>query len=267
MPTVARILQLADVSCMLANNRVGRGALFGPPIDPKLPWTIYMVFVILKRVYDADPTFESTQQRVVADYLYELIQRYAFKSAAIVDNNTGGQIAPPSGITVPNPYDFEVESDSFIPTGDSSVTINQFIGYNVNFFRGGIGQNTTNLGDGSSYYSWNIVTGLFSIFPAASEGELFRIMPDVYGQGGTTTIVDDTTFPFLVTSASFEPDGVTLNDARIVGNNVGLFPNNFNGNVLYAPTDFTYTATGIIIVNPVFNANDFNYTIQIQKIN
>lgn len=265
MPTVARILELADVSCMLANNRVGKGSLFGPPIDPKLPWAIYMVYVILKRVYDTDPTFESTQQRVVADYLYELIQRYAFKAAAIVDNNTGGQIAPPSGITVPNPYDFEVEASSFIPTGDSSVTISQFIGYNVNFSRGGIMQNTTNLGDGTSYYSWNLVTGLFTIYPAASEGELFRIMPDVYGNGSTTTIIDNTIFPLVITDAVMT-GGVTYDNPAIVGSQYMLFVSGFNSEWQFAGTFFDYTATGFTIIFPGFDAANFGNII-IQKIN
>lgn len=264
MPTVARILELADVSCMLANNRTAKGALFGQAVDPKLPITIYMVYKVLKTVYDKDP--EYTGVRVVADYLYELIVKYAFKSAAIVDNNTGGQIAPPSGVTVPNPYDFEVSDSSFIATGESSVTISQFIGYNVNFSRNGVMQNTTNLGDGSTYYSWNLVTGLFTIYGAATAGELFRIMPDTYGAGGTSTIVDDTVFPFIVTSADFEADGVTLNDARLVGQQYYLFVTGYNQEPQFEGTFFDYTATGLVITASGFDAADFGNII-IQKIN
>lgn len=183
MPTVGRILQLAPVAQYLASNRVSKGTIFGNQIlDPLLPNKIFMVYKILKRVYDIDQTFQSTQQRVVADYLYELIQKFAFKAAAIVDNNTGGQIVVPTGSTTPNALDFEVSASSFIVTGASSVTIPQYRGYNiVNFSRNGIWQNTTSLGDGSSYYAWNSVTGLFSIFPAASADELFRITPDTTG--------------------------------------------------------------------------------------
>jgi len=266
MPTVARILQITPPSCYLASNRVGKGALFGPALDPKLPLTIYMVYKILKTVYDADTTFEASQQRKVADYLYELIQKYAFKAAAIVDNNSGGQIAPPSGIVVPNPYDFEVSGSSFIATGESSVTISQFIGYNVNFSRNGVMQNTTNLGDGSSYYSWNLVTGLFTISGAATEGELFRIMPDVYGAAASSVIVDDTVFPFIVTSSDFEADGVTLNDARLVDQQYYLFVSGFNQEPQFAGTFFNYTATGLEVIWPGFDAADFGNII-IQKIN
>jgi hypothetical protein len=265
MPTVARILELTPASCYLAANATAKGGLFGPPVDPRLPQTIYMVYKVLKKVYDADPNYTGVQE--VADYLYELIIKYAFKAAAIIDNNSGGQIVPPSGVTIPNPYDFEVSDSSFIKTGETSVIITEFIGYNVNFSRNGVMQNTTSLGDGSTYYSWNIVTGEFAISSPAGQGELFRIMPDAYGVGGSSTIIDDTTFPFIVTSANFESDGVTLNDPRLVGKTVTLFVNNFSGNLLIQGTDFTPTATGIVITAPGFDANNFNYTIQVNKIN
>lgn len=263
MPTVARILELTPVSCYLANARVAKGSLFGPPVDPKLPITIYMVYKILKKVYDADPTY--TGVRVVADYLYELIQKYAFKAAAIVDNNTGGQIAAPTGVVIPNPYDFEVSASSFVATGEDSVTISEFIGYQVNFSRGGVMQNTTNLGDGSSYYSWNVVTGLFTIYPAATEGELFRIMPDTYGTGGTTTIIDNTVFPLVITDADMV-GGVTYNNAAIVGSQYMLFVSGYNSEWQFAGVFFDYTATGFTIIAPGFDAANFGNII-IQKIN
>ncbi len=263
MPTVSRILQITPPSCMLANNRVAKGALFGPTIDPKLPITIYMVYKVLKTVYDKDPNY--TGVRVVADYLYELIQKYAFRAAAIVDNNTGGQIAPPSGITVPNPYDFEVTDSSFIPTGDDSVSIDLFKGYNVNFSRGGIMQNTTNLGDGSSYYSWNIVTGLFTIYPEASEGELFRIMPDVYGAGGTTTIIDNTPTTLVISDADMT-GGTTYDNPDIITWNYMLFVQGYNSEWQFEGAFFDYTATGFVITAAGFDAANFGNII-IQRIN
>lgn len=267
MPTVARILQLAPVACYLASNRVAKGALFGPPVDPRLPIAIFMVHKILKKIYDLDPTYEAVKQRNVADYLYELIQKYAFRAAAIVDNNSGGQIASQTGIVVQNPYDFEVSASSFIATGETSVTISEFIGLNVNFRRNGLSQNTTNLGDGSNYYSWNIVTGVFTIYPAATEGELFRIEPDNVGGTSAVTVVDDVIFPFFIYSSDFEPDGVTVTDARFAGNTITLYPNNFAGNWLIQGTDFTLTGSTLVVTNPAFNANDFSYTIKVDKDN
>jgi len=258
MPTVTRILELTPPACYLASNRVGKGGLFGPALDPKLPLTIYMVYIVLKTVYDKDPTY--TGVRVVADYLYELIQKYAFKAAAIVDGNSGGQIAPPTGTVVQEPYDFEVTDSSFIETGETSVTITNFIGLNVNFRRNGVSQNTTNLGDGSSYYSWNTVTGLFTIYPEATEGELFRIEPDNIGNGGTVTIIDDTTFPIVITNAVMT-GGTTYDNPAIVGYQYMLFVQGYNSEWQFAGDFFDYTATGFVIVAPGFDAANFGNII------
>lgn len=93
MPTVARTLEITPAAGYLAANEVVKCSLFkGGIIDPKRPITIYMVYKILKTVYDEDANYENLQ--VVANYLYELIQKWAFKAAAIVDGNTGGEVAP-----------------------------------------------------------------------------------------------------------------------------------------------------------------------------
>lgn len=265
MPTVARTIQLAPVACYLASNRTARGSLFGPPNDPRLPILIFMVHKILKKIYDQDPTYEATQQRVVADYLYELIQKYAFKAAAIVDNSLGGQVASQTSTVVVQPYDFEVSATSFIATGESSVTIERFRGLNVNFRRGGISQNTTSLGDGSSYYAWNSATALFTIYGAATAGELFRIEPDNVGGTTSITIVDDTVFPLVITNAVMT-GGTTYDNAAIVGSQYMLFVSGFNSEWQFAGTFFDYTATGFEIIWPGFDAANFGNII-IQKIN
>ena len=265
MPTVARILALAPVASYLANAKAGKGGLFGPPVDPKLGILIFMVHRILKKIYDLDPTYEVYQQRKVADYLYELIIKYAFRAASIVDGNNGGQIAAPTGVVTVNPYDFEVTASSFIPTGDDSVTITDFIGLNVNFRRGGVSQNTTNLGDGSSYYSWNIATGLFTIYPAATAGELFRIEPDNIGGASSVTVVDDTVFPLVITDAVMT-GGISYDNAAIVGSQYMIFVSGYNSEWQFAGVFFDYTVTGFTIIAAGFDAANYGNII-IQKIN
>lgn len=184
MPTLARILELTPVAGYLASNDVAKGSLFrGGSTDPRLPGTIYMVYKVVKRIYDEDPVYPNLD--IVGNYLYELIQKYAFKAAAIVDGNNGGQIAPPTpGSGAPEPYDFEVPvaatADAPIIDGQSSITLNgtngtrDFRNFNIIFARGGIQQSTINQG---SYYSWNRVTGQFECFPAAVLSEQFIITP------------------------------------------------------------------------------------------
>lgn len=190
MPTVARTLQLAPVAQYLYANAIAKGLVFSNgSVDPNRPITIYMVYKILKKVYDEDNNYPGLQP--IADYLYELIQKYAFKAAAIVDGNTGGQIVPPtpgSG-TLPTVLDFQVDGSTVIPTGATSVLLDgtsgnpDFRGYNVDFVRNSVPQYTTMPLWDTTYFSFNRTTGLFTLLAvgsasaAAIEGEQFRITP------------------------------------------------------------------------------------------
>lgn len=114
----------------------------------------------------------------VAKYLQWLSGKFWLEAGNIT--GSGGGVTPitPGSLTI-NALDFIVSVSSTIAAGETSKTLSQFIGYDVNFFRGGAAQYTTDPGDGSTYYSWNSVTGLFSISAAAQLGEQFRISPTV----------------------------------------------------------------------------------------
>lgn len=112
MPTISRTLELAPTAGYLASNDVAKASIFqGGLIDPRLPIKIYFVYKILKEVYDADPNYENLQ--VVSNYLYELIQKYAFKAAAIVDGNTGGQVAPPTPASASSIFPIYITNSDF----------------------------------------------------------------------------------------------------------------------------------------------------------
>jgi hypothetical protein len=89
--------------------------------------------------------------------------------------SSGGNIAN----VVVDPIDWIVTPTSTpLATGQTTTILTQFIGHNINFFRGALTQYTTNPGDGSVYYSWNKVTGqlqLLGTTPEAQEGERMRI--------------------------------------------------------------------------------------------
>jgi hypothetical protein len=90
------------------------------------------------------------------------------------------------------------------------------------------------------------------------------------GGGGSVTPVNPPVgniYPFVITSADFEADGTSYNNPDIIGDNLMLFINEWTQQWLFAPASFVYTATGIQIVLGGFDANTFDYTIVIQKIN
>lgn len=74
-------------------------------------------------------------------------------------------------------------------------------------------------------------------------------------------------YPFVITSDDFESDGVSYNNADIVGDNLMIFINEWSQQWLLAPDSFVYTSGGIQVVLSGFSANDFDYTIVIQKRN
>lgn len=190
---VDEIIELGDVSIYLSANYVAKRRLFGGSIiKPTPPVQIAWVTDALRWGYEGGAQTDQSL-RQTANYAYWLYGKFQLEAQNIIDGAGGGSVAPtPAGTTLPNPLDFEVSASTTVATGETSVTISQFIGYDVNFSRGGIMQNTTSLGDGSSYYAWNRVTGLFSVYPAAAEGELFRIMPDL---GSGVNVVSDPNTP------------------------------------------------------------------------
>lgn len=191
--TPSDIVEIGDVSTYLALNYVSKKKLFGGAvIKPTPPVLIAMATDALR--WGIEGGAESDESiRNVANYLYWLCGTFQLKAQNIISGPGGGSVVPtPSGGGAVNALDFEVSASSPIPTGGSTITLDgtsgnpDYRGYLiVNISRGGLWQNTTTLGDGSSYYSWNSVTGLLTVFPAVSAGELIRITPDA--TGGTSS--------------------------------------------------------------------------------
>jgi hypothetical protein len=169
--TVAQIIDIGKISQYLAQNDVLKGNLFSPPVARTTPQILYLERKAVEWMYNIDPANTSLVQ--TSQYLYSLCRGYNLQAQQI--SGTAGAISPVVPAQIPNPYDFEVTASSLIADGQSTVTLNAFIGFNVLFVRNGIPQSTINTG--GSYYSWVKATGVFTISPAAVLGESFAIYP------------------------------------------------------------------------------------------
>jgi len=169
--TVAQIIDVAKISQYLAQNDVLKGNLFSPPMARTTPQILYLERKAVEWMYNIDPANTSLVQ--TSQYLYSLCRGYNLQAQQI--SGTAGAISPVVPAQIPNPYDFEVTASSLIADGQSTVTLNAFIGFNVLFVRNGIPQSIINTG--GSYYSWVKATGVFTISPAAVLGEQFQIYP------------------------------------------------------------------------------------------
>lgn len=175
-PTIAETLDYADLSIGLCANDNSKGALFGKrKTAPSSPVTQAIVTDALRWAYDGGAV-AAADLRQMANYLFWLINPYQLTAQNLINGGGGGSVVP-SGAARPLPLDFTVSASSVIPTGSSGLSIPAYAGWNLNFARGGIAQNTTNVGDGSSYYGWDRDTYTFTCSPAAGEGELFRLSP------------------------------------------------------------------------------------------
>lgn len=261
--TVAEKILIAELSQYISLNAINKSGLWGGGEDLSLPRKIYLVRKGVERTYNQDPT--DTTLFGTSNLMMALCGAYQFIAQA--RQNSGGAVVPISVGSGPSPLDFIVSASSYAVTGATSISIPQFIGYEIIFARGGTVQYTTPQPGGSAYYSWSSATGILRLLPdpggALTEGEAIHIQPI----GVTSSSATPSIYPFTITSADFEADGVSYNNAQIINDNICLFINNYSSNVLYSPTDFVFTATGIEIIDDGFNANTFDYTILIQKLN
>ena len=178
--TIAEIIEVGDVSIYLSSNDNSKGSLFGKRLSS--PYSSVEIDVVTDAVRwgnedDGDDIDNTVALRSTANYLLWMCGKYGQQAQYIISGAGGGTVIPGQSVSRPEPLDFIVSASSVIITGATGATLSAFIGWNLNFSRGGIGQNTTDVGDGSSYYGWVRETGAFTVSPALQEGELIRITP------------------------------------------------------------------------------------------
>lgn len=170
--TVAQKLDIASISQYLSYQDIVKRGLFGGGVDLQLPFKIYNIRKSIEYWYDLDPSDDTLT--ATSNYLIGMCGIYGLKAQEVV--TSAGTVAPSTSTAVPLELQFIVAASgtTFID-GQSSVTLTSFIGYNILFARGGVTQST--VPTEPSYYSWGRTTGVLTISPAATTGELFQIYP------------------------------------------------------------------------------------------
>jgi hypothetical protein len=175
MPTIAEIISNGELSVPLAANYNSKSSIFsgGALAAPTSPVLIAMVTDALSWM-DEGGNYTDAEEVSVANYLVWLCGRFGLQAATIT--GSGGSVTPvPPGGLSSSRIDFYVSATSIIVTGATSATLNQYIGKEIDFIRGGISQSTLNTEP--SYISWTKSTGALTISPALTEGEAITIIP------------------------------------------------------------------------------------------
>lgn len=191
IPDISETIEIGQVSTALAGNNNDRGNLFGKRLSaPTSNVLIAIVTDALDWTYDSYPTADGLRE--TANYLLWLCGRYRSQALELMGRGSGGTVVPGgggsgAGGSLPLPLDWIVSgtatSTAPLATGDSTITLDgtgglpDYRGYNIDFFRGGQPQYTTDPGDGSTFYYWSRVSGLFIIYGSAQAGEPMRISP------------------------------------------------------------------------------------------
>ncbi len=186
MPTVAQIVSLYPLAQYLSANDIQRKGLYAGGTNVLLPQKIRNIGDSVRRIYDATPNDDTLQ--LTANFLWTLCGIYG-QQAQVVTQSSGtvSPITPPTSL-LPYPIDWIVSGTASgtapLATGETTVTFDgsngmpDLRGYNMDFFRGSILQYTTATTDGSTYYSWNRGSGLFTLFNGAAQPtEQMRISP------------------------------------------------------------------------------------------
>lgn len=171
--TYQQIINIAKVSQYLVANARRKGGLYGGSISTTQERKIYMVRKNVEWLYDLDNN-DSTLP-ATTKLLYALCAPFNQEAAIIAQAGGGGSVSPINPSTTPDRLDFVVSDTSFIATGESSKVITAFKGFNIVFARNG--SNESEVDNGGTYFTWQRISGLFTIFGMANEGETFSIIP------------------------------------------------------------------------------------------
>ncbi len=185
-PTISETITYGRISTYLVGNNNSNGNLFGGRLSA--PGSMVSIAMITDALAWGQNSQSTQNVRSMANYLIWLIGMFGQQAQVISGGGGGGHIIPPPPTSLPQPIDWRVSGTASatapLATGETSVVLDgtggmpDLRGYNVDFFRNNTIQHTTDAGDGSTYYSWNRISGLFTLINGAAQStELMRISP------------------------------------------------------------------------------------------
>lgn len=175
LPTIAEVVRIGDISIALSSNDYSSGQYKGArKIKDTTPVLLAYVTDALRWHNEDFPN--DTSLRGTANYAIWLYGKYGVTARA--GTGGGGSVIPITPVVnTPNRLDFYVSDTTPIATGQDTISFPQFIGYNMDFYRGNRPE-MQGVTDGfSTYFTWNKVTGIMVIVGPAAELEPMSILP------------------------------------------------------------------------------------------
>ena len=170
IPTIPQIIELGEIATYKAFNYVADSVLWGSrTVKTPDPVMVALITDALAWEYEISPANPNLRQ--VANFNLWV---YGFFQVQAQAASGGGTVIPinPS-LTMPNPIEFVVSDTSPIVTGGNTLSLPNFIGYNIIFNRNNTSQ--TQINTGGQYFLWDKISGVFQCFGDAAQDELFSI--------------------------------------------------------------------------------------------
>lgn len=216
MPTIAEIIEIAQVSQYLSANAIRKAPLYSNSIDRKLPRLLYMVRKTVERRYDQDP--DDTTLPATSNYLYALCGRFSLEAQYLLGIGGGGSVSPIVPATTDNDiYPIYVKENEL--TDDGEYNNPSIVGDNLIIFFNSNNQNFLVAGNGFEYTP----TGI-KITMAYDETYTWAIWKLGSGTSTTTQVPTVTNYNLIENDTLIANIAATAEGQEIV---IAIKPNGF----------------------------------------